>query len=182
MRQIRDRLILKMLPARQHTTQQHRRVHRRHFGIPHSFTRVDIRKVIEESTMRRKFVPQKRQALDHAPPSLRVAHETPLLTNAESCKSKACRRYACSRTRIRDADVTAILYQASLWIALLPEKEKICAFNLIQELVVIFREVSRSWRNRGLCMLLVVLCLLFKERKTIRLTQWHTQRKTSHLA
>src|ERR1700722_765004 len=149
-----------MLTAGQHSAQQHRRVDRRNFGVPDSFTCIDIREVIKESAMRGQLVKQKRESLDHAQARLGAANKPSLLANAKRSQSKTCRGDARHDARVFHLYIRAVLGQPRFRVRLLPEEKKIRLLKLVEKLTVLRGKRSGRRRGSGARVLLAALLLL----------------------
>src|SRR5580704_9926136 len=81
--QLSDSGMSEMLAAGEDSAEQDRGIDRRHLGIPNSFSRVDVREVIEETAMLRQFSPQKAKGGNRSFNRRIPGNETPLLSNAQ---------------------------------------------------------------------------------------------------
>src|SRR5258708_34612145 len=78
-----------VLAACQNSTQQDCRVYRRDFGIPDSFARVYVGKVIEKTAMLRDLFPQKTKRRENSFQSIFSSNETAVVSDAQGGDAEA---------------------------------------------------------------------------------------------
>jgi len=107
--QLIDILILKILPAHQHTAKQDGRIHRGDFRIPNSLAGIHVREVVKKTAMRRQLVPQKGKRLNHSQPGYGITYESAFFANADGGQAKAGGCNAGAETCIIRPDTASVL-------------------------------------------------------------------------
>src|ERR1022692_3713058 len=128
--------MLEVLAAGKNSTKQDGRVDRRDFGVPHSFTRVNVGEVIKESSMRGQLFPRKPQLSHNSLARLGQWNVSAFLSNAKRGQPKTRGRDACYHSSVIRAHITSVLHQPGLWVGLFPEVEEICSFQFLQQLEI----------------------------------------------
>src|ERR1700690_2281702 len=147
--------MLEVLPAGENSTKQDGRVDRRDFGVPHSFARVNVGEVIEESSMRGQLFPQKAQTSHNSLARLGQWNISAFLSNAKRGQPKTRCRDARYQSGVIRADITSVLHHPGLWVGLFPEVEEICPFQFLQQLVVGLGKICLDRRVRWASVLLI---------------------------
>ncbi len=147
--QLRNVGVLKVLAAGQNSAQQNSGVNRRNFGIPNPFSGIDVGEVVEKTAMMGNLFPQKTQGGKNALECCCLGNEAALLPDAESRQPETGSSDARYDSLVIVVNIAAILNHARLWAGLLPEKQEVCAFQIVQKLVIFWTQREcRELRGR----------------------------------
>jgi hypothetical protein len=122
-RQILNFRVRKVLPRRQHPTQEEGSVDRRDLALPLPLPGVHVDKVVIEAMLMRKFLPQKPQSSSHPLDDLGFLPVAARLADAKPRQPKPGRRDAGNRMRVLALRLRAIFHLARR-ASLVPEKLK----------------------------------------------------------
>src|ERR1700693_74364 len=140
---------LEMSPAGEKAAQQDGGIHGREFGIPNSFSRVNVCEMVDKESMCRHLLPQKAQSSQHPVPNIGRRNKFPLLTDAKSGQAKSCGRNTGHDGIVIFQAIASIPDQTSLHPRLIPEVLEVSLLHFLQKIVVLLRESARCWRRLG---------------------------------
>ena len=148
--QLHDIGMPEVFTASQDSTEEYGGVDGGDFGVPHALAGVDVGEVIEESAMMRHFFPQEAEGGKDALQGGAPGNEAALLGDAQRGQAETGGGDASYDAFVGCLHIAAVLDHSSLGAGLLPEEEKIGAFQIVQKLVI-FRSqrVWRQGRSRG---------------------------------
>src|ERR1700693_3255227 len=107
-------MFLEMSPASEKAAQQDGGINGRDFGIPNSFSRVNVGEMVEKTSMCGHLFPEKAQSSQHPVPSIGRRNKFPSLTDAKSCQAKSCGRDTGYDGIVIFQDIASIPDQTSL--------------------------------------------------------------------
>src|SRR5580693_6797616 len=142
-------MFLEMSPASEQAAQQDGGIYGRDFGIPNSFSRINVGEMVEKTSMCGHLFPQKAQSSQYPVPSIGRRNKFPLLTDAKSCQAKSCGRNTGHYGIVIFQDIASIPDQTSLHPRLIPEVLEVSLLHFLQKIIVLLRESARGWRRLG---------------------------------
>lgn len=113
--------MLEVLPASKNSAKQDSRINRRHFGVPQPFAGSQAGEVIEKSSMRGQFFPQKAQAVHNALARFSERNISALFPDAERGQTESSGCDTPDEVVIIRSDVASISHHPGLRIGLFPE-------------------------------------------------------------
>ena len=134
--QLADFGMLEILAAGEDATKQNGSVHRRNFGLPQSFARADIGPVIIKAALLGHFFPEKTQSCESAIAGLGIRNISAFFADAKGGESESGCGDTAQDAGIGAANVTSVLDDACLGIALFPEELKNGVFQLLEKRVI----------------------------------------------
>src|SRR5579863_1881019 len=167
-----------MLAAGKDATEQDCGVDGGHLRVPHPFARLRVREMVEKAPVVRQFPPQEAQSRKDALQRFSSCDKAAMFADTERSEAKPsggnARRHGLAAGGV---DVAAVQYHPCFGISLLPEKLKAGLLQLVQKLIIFFRQNRRPWwAARGSC----GLCQQFWQHSRKRQAEAATQHLAQH--
>ena len=129
-----------MFAAGKDSTQQNRRIDGGDFGIPNSFSSVNVGEVVEESAMVRQLLPKESEGGKNAFQRSVAGNQASLFADAESGQTKAGRGNTGHDRVVSAVDVAPVFHHPCLGAGLVPKITEVGDFQFVQKFVVFERQ------------------------------------------